>query len=291
MDPLDVWGTQRNAERAVRYVRKKLNRYAWDDGCINNTCILEGRKWRDVYKEYAQIGYELLNMPFNENVIEKYMDYHRYPHVLAGGSVAEFAVQHPKGKYAVVTDAVQIDNGLAERLTAVIDGTVWGSYDAREAHTKYAYDLTSYLPYHEDGHIMYAEYTNTEWKGQTPSGGQITAVVNAMAADDCLINTLCIVTGRKWREVYKECMELGYKYQRMPHSYRVLREFVKAHGMHEKRLAKGHKTIGQFKKDYPVGKYILACRGHVAAVIDGITYNAFPENIDFMEIMNAYKAE
>ena len=57
-------------------------------------------------------------------------------------------------------------------------------------------------------------------------------------------------------------------------------EFVEKY-LDSKYLRKCHysKTVSEFAKEYPKGKYAVTMNGHITAVIDGIIYDTFdPSN-------------
>lgn len=281
------------AANQIEYVHKKVNRYAWDDCAINTMCILEERPWKEVFKEFSEIASALLVMPFNVPVIQKYMEEHRYPRVQANGTVAMFASAHPQGRFAIITPQQEFNDGsnLSDIMAAVIDGKVYGNFDARQWSAVTAYLVDDVKPL-TDFHPTYVrkdtEAPKVEKRSYGVPGSIVNMIVNDYAGDDCVINSLCIATGRTWRDVFDECSELGYKYSRMQHSYRILTEFMNAHGYPRVYPGRGQGTVIAFVKGHTDGAYIMACRGHTTVSVNGIIYNTgWP--LDGLRIMKAFK--
>ena len=93
---------------------------------------------------------------------------------------------------------------------------------------------------------------------------------------DCVIRCLSVLTNRSWREVYDELTDLagdvGLMFDRV--------EFVEDY-LDDRYTRECHysKTVEEFAKEYPYGKYAVTMDGHITAIIDGIIYDTFnPSN-------------
>lgn len=93
---------------------------------------------------------------------------------------------------------------------------------------------------------------------------------------DCVIRSLSVLTNRDWRDVYDELTDLagdkGLMFDRV--------EFVEDY-LDDRYPRECHysKTVGEFAKEYPYGKYAVTMNGHITAIIDGLVIDTFdPRN-------------
>lgn len=93
---------------------------------------------------------------------------------------------------------------------------------------------------------------------------------------DCVIRSLSVLTDRPWREVYDELTDLagdvGLMFDRV--------EFVEDY-LDDRYPRECHysKTVGEFAKEYPYGKYAVTMEGHITAIINGDIIDTFnPSN-------------
>lgn len=93
---------------------------------------------------------------------------------------------------------------------------------------------------------------------------------------DCVIRSLSVLTNRSWREVYNELTDLagdvGLMFDRV--------EFVEDY-LDDRYDRQCHysKTIGEFAREYPYGRYAVTMNGHITAIIDGVIIDTFnPSN-------------
>ena len=94
--------------------------------------------------------------------------------------------------------------------------------------------------------------------------------------DDCVIRAISILTNKSWNKVYNELSNLASYDGLMMDSV----EFVEKY-LDSKYLRKCHysKTVEEFTKEFPKGKYAVTMNGHITAVIDGVVYDTFnPSN-------------
>jgi hypothetical protein len=93
---------------------------------------------------------------------------------------------------------------------------------------------------------------------------------------DCVIRSLSVLTDRSWRSVYDELTELagndGLMFDRV--------EFVEDY-LDDRYPRECHysKTIGEFAREYPYGRYAVTMNGHITSIIDGDIIDTFdPSN-------------
>ena len=93
---------------------------------------------------------------------------------------------------------------------------------------------------------------------------------------DCVIRSISVLTDRSWKDVYDELTDLagdiGLMFDRV--------EFVEDY-LDDRYERECHysKTIGEFAKEYPYGKYAVTMDGHITAIINGKIIDTFnPSN-------------
>ncbi len=94
--------------------------------------------------------------------------------------------------------------------------------------------------------------------------------------DDCVIRAISILTNRTWNDVYEELGDLANKDSMMMDSVVFVEKYLDS-----RYLRKCHysKTLEEFVKEFPKGKYAVTMNGHITAVIDGVIYDTFnPSN-------------
>ena len=90
--------------------------------------------------------------------------------------------------------------------------------------------------------------------------------------DDCVIRAISTLTNRSWKDVFDELSDLasdkGYMFDNV--------EFVEDYlDNRYPRECHYSKTVGEFAKEYPRGKYAITMNGHITALIDGVLYDTF----------------
>lgn len=83
---------------------------------------------------------------------------------------------------------------------------------------------------------------------------------------DCVIRSLSVLTDRSWREVYDELTELagdvGLMFDRV--------EFVEDYlDDRYPRQCNSSKTVGEFAREHPHGRYAVTMDGHITAILEG----------------------
>lgn len=93
---------------------------------------------------------------------------------------------------------------------------------------------------------------------------------------DCVIRSLSVLTNRPWNDVYNELSylagDVGLMFDRV--------EFVEDY-LDDRYSRECHysKTVEEFAKEHPYGKYAVTMDNHITAIIDGTIIDTFnPSN-------------
>lgn len=90
--------------------------------------------------------------------------------------------------------------------------------------------------------------------------------------DDCTIRAISLLTDMSWNEVYEELSILANRDGLMMDSVVFIEDYLDDRYPRECHYSK---TIEEFAKEYPFGKYAVTTSGHITAIIDGIIYDTF----------------
>jgi len=90
--------------------------------------------------------------------------------------------------------------------------------------------------------------------------------------DDCVIRALSVLTHRNWYDVYDELSELAMYDGYMFDGVDFVEEYLDDRYDRECHFSK---TVGEFAKEYPYGKYAVTMNGHITAIIDGKIIDTF----------------
>lgn len=90
--------------------------------------------------------------------------------------------------------------------------------------------------------------------------------------DDCVVRALSILTGKSWNEVYDELSDLSNEEAFMFDSVEFVEDYLDDRYLRECHYSK---TLDEFVKEFPYGKYAVTMNNHITAVIDGIIYDTF----------------
>lgn len=94
--------------------------------------------------------------------------------------------------------------------------------------------------------------------------------------DDCSIRALALLTDRNWNETYEELSYLANKDSLMMDSVVFLEDYLDDRYPRECHYSK---TIGEFAREYPYGKYAVSTNGHLTAIVNGYIMDTFdPSN-------------
>jgi hypothetical protein len=93
---------------------------------------------------------------------------------------------------------------------------------------------------------------------------------------DCVVRALSVLTNRPWRVVYDELTDLAGDVGMMFDRVEFVEDYLDDRYPRECHYSK---TIGEFAKEYPYGRYAVSTNGHITAIIDGDIIDTFnPSN-------------
>jgi hypothetical protein len=103
--------------------------------------------------------------------------------------------------------------------------------------------------------------------------------VNRTNASDCVVRAFCKATGREWKTIYMELVEIGLEIGGMPNGDETWKEWIKRNPFikHSIKIVKGSKrpTVAQFAKEHKKGTFILNVANHLVTVVDGRYYDTW----------------
>lgn len=93
---------------------------------------------------------------------------------------------------------------------------------------------------------------------------------------DCVIRAISLLTNREWEEVSNELNYLASDDGYLLSDVAFVEDYLDDRYNRECHYSK---TVGEFAKEYPYGKYAITMNGHITALIDGVIYDTFdPSN-------------
>ena len=90
--------------------------------------------------------------------------------------------------------------------------------------------------------------------------------------DDCTLRAISLLTDRDWHEVYDELSYLANQDSLMMDSVTFIEDYLDDRYPRECHYSK---TIGEFAREYPYGKYAVSTNGHLTAIVDGYIMDTF----------------
>lgn len=90
--------------------------------------------------------------------------------------------------------------------------------------------------------------------------------------DDCVVRCISLLTNRGWEEVYNELSDLASDDSLMFDSVEFVEDYLDKRFPRECHYSK---TIGEFAKEYPYGRYAITTKGHITSLINGNLYDTF----------------
>lgn len=90
---------------------------------------------------------------------------------------------------------------------------------------------------------------------------------------DCVVRSICKLTGKKWDEVYCEYLHLAYDLKAMWHSNYVTAKYLERIGFRRCEYV-GRCTIGEFMYNHKEGRYLVANKDHIVCYMDGVIYDS-----------------
>ena len=89
---------------------------------------------------------------------------------------------------------------------------------------------------------------------------------------DCVIRSISVLTNRDWRSVYDELSDLAGDSGQMFQDVVFVEDYLDDRYPRECHFAK---TVGEFAKEYPYGRYAVTMNGHITAVMNGEIIDTF----------------
>lgn len=94
--------------------------------------------------------------------------------------------------------------------------------------------------------------------------------------EDCVIRSLSVLTNREWDEMYQELAYYSSQKGYMTDNVEFVEDYLDNRYPRECHYSK---TIGEFAKEFPKGKYAITTQGHITALVDGYIIDTFdPSN-------------
>lgn len=89
---------------------------------------------------------------------------------------------------------------------------------------------------------------------------------------DCVVRCLSVLLDKSWRNIYNELTYLAGNEGTMFDRVDFVEDYL------DKRYKRQHhraKTVGEFAKEYPRGRYAVTMDGHITPIIDGVIIDTF----------------
>ena len=87
---------------------------------------------------------------------------------------------------------------------------------------------------------------------------------------------MSVLTNKDWHEVYDKLSDLAGDVGLLFSNVEFVENYLDKRYKRECHYAK---TIGEFAKEYPYGKYAVTTNGHITALINGVVIDTFdPRN-------------
>ena len=94
--------------------------------------------------------------------------------------------------------------------------------------------------------------------------------------EDCVTRSLSLLTDREWDDTYRELAYYSSLEGYMTDNVEFVDDYLDERYPRECHYSK---RVGEFAKEYPLGKYAVTMEGHITSIIDGVIYDTFdPSN-------------
>ena len=90
--------------------------------------------------------------------------------------------------------------------------------------------------------------------------------------DDCVLRSLSLLTDKTWRKTQDELSYLANRDGYMIDDVNFVEDFLDDRYPRECHYSK---TVGEFAREYPYGRYAVTMPNHITAIIDGVIYDTF----------------
>ena len=93
---------------------------------------------------------------------------------------------------------------------------------------------------------------------------------------DCVIRSISVLTNKNWHDVYDELSDLAGDVGLLFSNVNFVEDYLDKRYPRECHYSK---TVGEFAREYPYGKYAVTMDGHITAIVDGNIIDTFnPSN-------------
>ena len=89
---------------------------------------------------------------------------------------------------------------------------------------------------------------------------------------DCVIRSISVLTNRNWHEVYDELSDLAGDKGLLFSNVEFVEDYLDNRYPRECHYAK---TVGEFAKERPYGRYAVTMNNHITAIINGTIIDTF----------------
>ncbi len=90
--------------------------------------------------------------------------------------------------------------------------------------------------------------------------------------EDCVIRALSLLTNRSWKSIYRELTYYSSEDGYMTDNVEFVEDYLDDRYPRECHYSK---TVGEFAKEHPYGRYIISMPNHVTSVINGTVIDTF----------------
>ena len=90
--------------------------------------------------------------------------------------------------------------------------------------------------------------------------------------DDCVIRAISVLTNKSWYKIFDELSYLASNEGMMFDRVEFVEDYLDDRYNRECHYSK---KLGEFAKEYPIGRYAITMNGHITALIDGVIYDTF----------------
>ena len=93
---------------------------------------------------------------------------------------------------------------------------------------------------------------------------------------DCVIRSISVLTNRNWHDVYDELSDLAGDVGLLFSNVNFVEDYLDKRYPRECHYSK---TVGEFAKEYPYGKYAITMDNHITSLVNGDIIDTFdPSN-------------
>ena len=93
--------------------------------------------------------------------------------------------------------------------------------------------------------------------------------------EDCVIRSLSLLTDKEWDDTYRELAFYSSLDGYMTDNVEFVEDYLDDRYPRECHYSK---TVGEFAREYPYGKYAVTMNGHITAIINGTIIDTFYPN-------------